>query len=134
MYVYIYIYMYMYIYVLHVSNHINILMYINNNNNNISSCQPEPWARSEATIASIRSTRESSVEHDAHMARFQSGSFPIGFFSNWARFELGSIIIAFLPNDLPNWKRQAVRQHLDDHVGAESETSRVLGAKYGQFK
>ena len=32
------------------------------------------------------------------------GSFPIGFISNWARFSLGSILIAFLPNDLPNWK------------------------------
>ena len=39
--------------------------------------------------------------------------------SNWVRLSLGSIIIAFLPNDLPNYKRQAVKQHLDDHVGAE---------------
>ena len=53
------------------------------------------------------------------------GSFPIGLISNWARFYLGSIMIAFLPNDLPNLKWQAVKQHLDDHVGAELETSRV---------
>ena len=45
--------------------------------------------------------------------------------SNWARFWLGSFLIAFLPNDLPNLKRQAATQHLDDHVGAELETSRV---------
>ena len=32
------------------------------------------------------------------------GSFPIGLISNWALFSSGSIIIAFLPNDLPNLK------------------------------
>ena len=35
-------------------------------------------------------------ERDTH------GSFPIGFISNWARFYLGSILIAFLPKDSPN--------------------------------
>ena len=30
------------------------------------------------------------------------GSFPIGLISDWARFQLGSILTAFLPNDLPN--------------------------------
>ena len=30
------------------------------------------------------------------------GSFPIGLISNLVRFYLGSILIAFLPNDLPN--------------------------------
>ena len=29
------------------------------------------------------------------------GPFPIGFISNGGRFELGSIPVAFLPNDLP---------------------------------
>ena len=53
------------------------------------------------------------------------GSFPIGFISNRAHFQLGSILIAFIPNDLPKHKRQAVKQHLDDRVGAELETSRA---------
>ena len=30
------------------------------------------------------------------------GTFPIGLISKWARFQMGSILIAFLPNDLPN--------------------------------
>ena len=30
------------------------------------------------------------------------GSFPIGLISDWARFQSGSILIAFLPKDLPN--------------------------------
>ena len=30
------------------------------------------------------------------------GSFPTGFISNRARFSVGSSLIAFLPNDLPN--------------------------------
>ena len=34
------------------------------------------------------------------------GSFPIGLISNWVRFSLGSILIASLPNDLPNQKWQ----------------------------
>ena len=54
------------------------------------------------------------------MAHFQLGSLLIGLVSNWDQFE-----IALLPNDLPNQKRQAVPQHLYDHVGAELETSRV---------
>ena len=53
------------------------------------------------------------------------GSFPIGLISDWARFKLGSTLIAFLPNDLPIKKWQAVKQHLDNHVRAELETSRV---------
>ena len=44
-------------------------------------------------------------------------SFPVGLISNWAY--LASFLIAFLPKDLPNEKRQAVKQHLDAHVGAE---------------
>ena len=55
-----------------------------------------------------------------HMAHFQLGSFLIGLVSY-----PGSILIAFLPNDLPNQKRQAVKQPPDDHVGAELETSHV---------
>ena len=35
------------------------------------------------------------------------------------------MIIAFLPNDLPDQKWQAVTQHLDDHIGVELETSSV---------
>ena len=42
-----------------------------------------------------------------------------------AHSQLGSFLIAFLPNGLPNWKWQAVKQHLDDHVGTELETSRA---------
>ena len=38
---------------------------------------------------------------------------------------MGSITIAILPHDLPSYERQAVKQHLDCHVGAELETSRV---------
>ena len=45
--------------------------------------------------------------------------------SNCVRLQLGSIRIAFLPNTLPNWKWQAVKHNLDDHVGAELETSHV---------
>ena len=30
------------------------------------------------------------------------GSFAIGLISNWARFKLGSILVAFLPKYLPN--------------------------------
>ena len=36
------------------------------------------------------------------MRKATHGSFPIGLISNWPGFKLGSIIIAFLPNDLPN--------------------------------
>ena len=53
------------------------------------------------------------------------GSVPIGFMSNWTRFCLGPIIVASLTNGSPNRKCQAVKQHLNDHVGAELETSRV---------
>ena len=34
------------------------------------------------------------------------GSFPIGLISNLARFQLGSIRIAFLPNSLPNYGKR----------------------------
>ena len=44
---------------------------------------------------------------------------------DWARFSLSSILIAFPHKALPNQKQQAVTQHLDDHVGAEFETSHV---------
>ena len=53
-----------------------------------------------------------------------AGSFPIGLISNLVRFYLGSFIIAVLLNDLPNYKWQMVKQHLDDHAAAELETSR----------
>ena len=49
------------------------------------------------------------ADKTVHMTHFQSGSF----------------LIALLPDDLPNYKRQAIKQQLDDHVGAELETSRV---------
>ena len=57
--------------------------------------------------------------------------------SNWAHFSLGSFIIGFiydcifLPNDSPKSKRRAVKQHPDDHVGAELETSRVYRKRLG---
>ena len=34
--------------------------------------------------------------------RATHGSFPIGFISNWVVFQLGSILISFLPKDLPS--------------------------------
>ena len=40
---------------------------------------------------------------------------------------MGSILIE-LHSFLPNWKSQAVKQHLDDHVGAELETSPVYAS------
>ena len=58
------------------------------------------------------------------------GSFLIGLVANWDRFSLGSVVSAFLPDDLPDLKRQALKQHLDDHVGAELETSRVLSCEW----
>ena len=38
---------------------------------------------------------------------------------------MGSSLIAFLPNDLPKYSFQAVKHHLDDHIGDELETSHV---------
>ena len=37
-----------------------------------------------------------------HVVECTHGSLPIGLISNWHRFELGSNIIALLPNYLPN--------------------------------
>ena len=66
------------------------------------------------------------LEPHLHMAHLQLGSFLVGLASDWARFWLGSILIALLPNDLTIYKWQAVKQHLDDHLGPEFETSRVV--------
>ena len=52
------------------------------------------------------------------MARLQLGSFLIGLVT------IGLNSNCTLPLMI-NWKLQAVKQHLDDHVGAELDTSRV---------
>ena len=53
------------------------------------------------------------------------GSCPIGLMSNWARFYLGSFLIAVFPNSSPHLKPQVVKLPPGDHVGAELGTSRV---------
>ena len=96
--IHIYIYIYIYIYI---------------SVENTSAIERSVYFTDAGATGTANTTDTTNTTNTTH------GSFPIRFTSNWARFSLGSILIAFLPYDLPNQNDKRKKQHLDDHVGAE---------------